>query len=207
MNLEKAFREAARAASGAVEAAMEKYRLGHVTDEDDLTGVLIGRLDAEFDRSYGGINWSSSILRHRKGIAAQEKQAGADMLIHVSLETPSLTYSKGILVQAKRVERDEKMTEAGHKELMAQCKKMLNVTPASFVFDYSTAGMRCGSAIRVSGSGSRDLYSSCHLTPYRFFLELFRCTTGDTNITSPRFDDLKIPTGLHLAGRIPEENL
>jgi hypothetical protein len=93
--LDKAFRQAAHAADRAVSAAMEKYANRHVTDEDDITGVLIGRLDAAFDEDIGGINWSSSILRHRKGVAAQEKMAGADMLIHVSIKTPQLTYSKG----------------------------------------------------------------------------------------------------------------
>ncbi|WP_227636006.1 hypothetical protein [Klebsiella michiganensis] len=99
--LEQAFQEAAHAADRAVRAAMQKYSNGLVTDEDDITGALIGRLDAAFDEKIGGITWSSSILRHRKGAAAQEKRAGADMLFHVSIETPQLTYSKGVLIQSK----------------------------------------------------------------------------------------------------------
>lgn len=204
MSLEKAFQEAARAASDAVAAAMSKYQAGTVTDEDDLTGVLIGRLDAAFDQDYGGVNWSSSILRHRKGVAAQEKKVGADMIIHVSLETPGLRYSKGILVQAKRVEPKSLMSANEHTELISQCQKMLNVSPAAFVFDYTTGGMRCASATRIAGSTSRDIYSSCNLTPYRFFLELFRCTTGDPKITSSKFDELKLPFGLHLKGHLPQ---
>ena len=75
MDLEQSFRTAARAAEAATSAAMEKYRHGHVTDEDDLTGILIGRLDSAFDhrndsKNYGDIEWSSTILRHRRGIAA-----------------------------------------------------------------------------------------------------------------------------------------
>lgn len=89
--LEEAFREAAHAADRAVSAAMQKYANGLVTDEDDITGALIGRLDSVFDEKIGGITWSSAILRHRKGVAAQEKKAGADMLFHVSIRTPQLT--------------------------------------------------------------------------------------------------------------------
>lgn len=137
ISLEEAFREAAHAANRAVEAAMQKYADDLVTDEDDITGALIGRLDAAFDGRIGGINWSSSILRHRKGVAAQEKKAGADMLFHVSIKTPQLTYSKGVLIQSKRIDAGVAMTVAGHKELVGQCDKMLDITPASFVFNYT----------------------------------------------------------------------
>ena len=134
---------------------MRKYRRGGVTDEDDLTGILVGRLDAAFDspdaEHLGGIKWSSSILRHRRGIASQEGSVGADLLIHVSLDTPSLKYSKGVLVQAKRVEPGDLLSNAEHNSLLAQCKKMLAVSPASFVFDYTRTEMRCESGHARSG--------------------------------------------------------
>lgn len=200
--LEEAFRQAAHAADRAVSAAMEKYAYGHVTDEDDITGVLIGRLDAAFDENIGGINWTSSVLRHRKGVAAQEKRVGADMLIHVSIKTPQLTYSKGVLIQSKKVDDGVEMTVGSHKELLSQCDKMLNITPDSFVFNYTKSGMRCASANRIAGTSSRILNDSCNLTSYRFFLELFRCTTGDRRITSAKFDDLQIPQGIAIKGTI-----
>jgi len=201
-SLEEAFREAAHAADRAVHAAMQKYADGLVTDEDDITGALIGRLDAAFDDRIGGVSWSSSILRHRKGVAAQEKKAGADMLIHVAINTPQLTYSKGVLIQSKRIDDGAAMTVAGHKELVDQCDKMLNITPASFVFNYTKSEMRCASANRIAGASNRILNNSCNLTSYRFFLELFRCTTGDRNITSAKFDGLKIPQGVAIKGTI-----
>lgn len=199
-HFEEDFRNAAHAADRAVNAAMQKYADGLVTDEDDITGALIGRLDSAFDGKIGGITWSSAILRHRKGIAAQEKKAGADILLHVSIKTPQLTYSKGVLIQSKRVDEDAEMTATRHKELIGQCNKMLDITPASFVFNYTKSGMRCASATKVAGSRSRMLNQSCNLTSYRFFLELFRCTTGDRKITSAKFDDLQIPKGVALTG-------
>ena len=201
-SLEQAFREAARAADRAVNASMQKYADGLTTDEDDITGVLIGRLDAAFDGEIGGFTWSSSILRHRKGVAAQEKKAGADMLFHVSIKTPQLTYSKGVLIQSKRIDESIAMTANGHKELLGQCEKMLDITPASFVFNYTKSGMRCASAMKIAGASSRVLSDSCNLTSYRFFLELFRCTTGDRNITSAKFDDLQIPQGIAIKGTL-----
>lgn len=202
ISLEQAFREAAHAADRAVSAAMLKYADGLVTDEDDITGALIGRLDAAFDEKIGGVTWSSSILRHRKGVAAQEKKVGADMLFHVSIKTPQLTYSKGVLIQSKRIDEGVEMTLNGHKELLSQCDKMLDITPASFVFNYTKSGMRCASATKIAGASSRVLNDSCNLTSYRFFLELFRCTTGDRSITSAKFDDLQIPKGIAIKGRM-----
>ncbi|EJD6581709.1 hypothetical protein AB7185_15305 [Providencia rettgeri] len=200
--LEQAFQKAAHAADRAVSAAMLKYSNGLVTDEDDITGALIGRLDAAFDDKIGDITWSSSILRHRKGIAAQEKKAGADMLFHVSINTPQLTYSKGVLIQSKRIHKGIAMTVDGHNELLSQCDKMLNITPASFIFNYTKSEMRCASATKIAGASSRVLYDSCNLTSYRFFLELFRCTTGDPKITSAKFDDLQIPQGIAIKGTL-----
>lgn len=201
MNFEQEFHIAAHAADAAVTAAMKKYRDGNVTDEDDITGILVGRLDAAFDDLNSSVKWSSSILRHRKGIAAEEKAAGADLIIHVAINTPALTYSKGVLIQAKRVEDGELMPKAQHNDLIKQCKKMLKISPASFVFDYTKGSMRCASATKIVGSPSRALHASCNLTSFRFFLELFRCTTGDPNINSARYDELAAPTVLEISGK------
>lgn len=197
---ENQFKAAAHFAEMAVEAAMYKYKRGEVTDEDDLTGVLIGRLDAVFDNAtIDGLVWSASILRHRKGIAAQEKAIGADMLIHFSIDTTLDTYSKGVLIQAKRMEPEVAMTSTGHKELIEQCNKMLAVTPAAFVFDYALGQMRCASATKIAGSKNKVLFEACNMTPYRFFYDLFRCPIGDKNITSALYSDLKVPIVLSLA--------
>jgi hypothetical protein len=39
-----------------------------------------------------------------------------------------------------------------YDELVEQCEKMLSRTAASFVFDYSFNGMRCGAASAIVGS-------------------------------------------------------
>lgn len=199
---EEDIREAARVADRAVNRAMAKYGSGHVTDEDDLTGVLIGNLDSELDGRIGSLTWSTAILRHRKGVAAEEAKIGADMVIHVRFKTPDLTYSKGVLVQAKRVEPGVPMTAADHKELLAQCGKMLGVTPAAFVFDYARGSMRCASASRIAGTRSRVLYEECSWTSYRFFLELFRCPVGDPRLTSALVRDLPVPVVLEIKATI-----
>ncbi|MDP3460171.1 MAG: hypothetical protein Q8S09_12945 [Hyphomonas sp.] len=198
MGFDDAMRAAAKTADKAVGRAMYKYSQGLVTDEDDLTGVLVGNLDAEFDKKIAGIQWSSSILRHRKGIAAEEKRIGADLIIHVTLKTPIQSYSKAVLIQAKRHEPGNRMKTAEQTELTNQCKKMLAITPAAFVFDYTTRDMRCGSASKIFGSTNKDLYGACCWTSYRFFLELFRSPIGDPRLTSALVKDLPVPLTLNL---------
>ena len=127
VSFENSLRMAARRADTAVNRAMEKYRLGLVTDEDDLTGVLVGNLDTELEGKIGGLTWTTSILRHRRGVASEEGAIGADIVIHVSLKTPTQNYSKGVLVQAKRIEPHRKMDKKGHGKLIKQCGKMLSV--------------------------------------------------------------------------------
>jgi hypothetical protein len=196
VDFEEAIRQAAKRADRAVNRAMAKYGHGLVTDEDDLTGVLVGNLDSELQGKIGGLTWVTSVVRHRKGIAAEERAIGADLIIHVSFQTPQRAYSKGVLVQAKRVEPETAMDRTQHKELVEQCDKMLAVTPSAFVFDYAKGSMRCASASRIAGTTNRVLYGECSWTSYRFFLELFRCPIGDPRLASAYVSDLPVPTSL-----------
>ena len=190
MTFEEATREAAHAAHHAVTKAMEPVRWGVRVDEDDLTGVLVGRIGAALDGEIGGLQWKCSILRHRRGRAAEEKKFGADLLMHVTMNTPSQKYSKGVLVQAKKVGPDRNMTTREKQELNDQCQKMLKFTPAAFVFDYGNGRLRCGPASRIVGASSHDLYRTCGWTSYRFFLEYFRSPIGDPRIKGPFVKDI-----------------
>ncbi|WP_298705808.1 hypothetical protein [Variovorax gossypii] len=202
MNLEQVFRDVAHRADAAVTETMTAYSHGHYEDEDDITAALAGSLRAHISMQGGPVRWSGKVMRHRSGRAAEEKNTGADLLIHVALDTPALKYSKGVLVQAKRNEPGVSMSNGEHARLLAQCGKMLSITSAAYVFNFSKGKMRCGSATVVQGS-SNDLIAALPLTPYRFFLDLFRCATGDQEITSHRYDDLKIPTAILIQGAVP----
>jgi hypothetical protein len=198
VTFEEATREAALAAGNAATKATERVRLGRAVDEDDLTGILVGRLDAALEGQIGGLKWDCTILRHRSGKAAEEKTYGADLLIHVEMNTPTQTYSKGVLLQTKKFGPDRKMTVQERNALLAQCHKMLKTTPAAFVIDYGNGSARCGSASRIAGATSFNLYSLCGWTPYRFFLELFRSPVGDPRITSALVHDLPAEWGLKI---------
>lgn len=193
MNFDDSMRKAAKRANEAVGRAILKYRRGEVTDEDDLTGVLVGNLDASLVGSIGGLTWTTSVVRHRKGKASEETQIGADIVIHVDLKTPERKFSKGVLIQAKRIEPDVQMSGADHARLVNQCKKMLHISTEAFVLDYTKNGVRFGSALKISGTKNRNLHGECPWTSYRFFLDLFQCSVGDPRFTSALVSKLPVP--------------
>jgi len=159
---------------------------------------LVGSLKSALSGQIGGLQWSASVTRHRRGIAAEESRTGADLVIHVRLDTPTQKYSKGVLVQAKRFEPFEAMNRVEQRDLHDQCGKMLAITPSAFVFNYMKSGMRCGAATRISGAANRNVPSLCSWTSYRFFWELFRCPVGDPRLTSALVGDLPVPTVLNI---------
>jgi hypothetical protein len=193
LSFEDDIRAAARRAQAAVDRTIEKYASGFVTDEDDMSGVLAGNLDAELQGKIAGLTWTTSIVRHRRGIAAEEKAIGADLVIHMRLNTRQRSYSKGVLIQAKRYDYNELITPAKHKDVSDDCSKMLAITASAFIFNYGRNELRCGSASRIRGTVGLPLHRECEWTSYRFFLELFRCPIGDVNITSAKVSDLPAP--------------
>ena len=145
------------------------------------------------------MTWDASILRNGKGSAGEERDIGADILLTFRLDTPTHKLSKGVLIQAKRVARDDFLTPAGLKNLKKQCNDMLAVSPASFVFDYTRGAFRCASATKVAGMEDRDLFGNCDWTSYRFFREFFRCPVGDSRIGSAMVKELPTPFALALS--------
>lgn len=198
MTFEEAMREAAKAADQAVTFAMRKYRRGGAVDEPEITGVLVGELDAALRGEIGGLKWESTIVRNGSGTAAEEKRTGADLLIHVSLETPTETYSKGVLVQAKRAEPDQELSAGELARLQTQCSTMIGHTASAWVFSYARNSMRCGPATRFTASTDGRIHRRCTWTSYRFFLELFRCPVGDPKIASAEVKALPVPNVIQL---------
>ena len=184
-----AIREAARRAETAANEAIAAHKDETLPYEPHITDGLAVLLRNALNGQIKGLTWSSHVMKDASGAGAEEDQTGADLVVHVAFNSPELTYSKGVLIQAKRVEPHVAMSSSLHDELVAQCEKMLSRTPASFVFDYALDGMRCGPASAIVGSNNKFLYDQCIWTPYRFFLELFRCPIGDPRITSAKVEE------------------
>ena len=184
--------EAAHVAAEATRFAMLEMASGRVYDEDDVTGALVGELNAALRSMIGSFKWQAKILRHRRGKAAEELKYGADLLLHVDTQTPGRSFKKGVLIQAKKVEPDALMSRAEHERLQGQCETMLSHTPASYIFDYAESGVRVSSANKVSGLADRHLHSNCEWTAYRFFYEFFRCPVGDRDVTTTHIGGKRI---------------
>lgn len=198
MDFSETMAVAAHVAASAVHETMRQHRLGHIVDEDDITPDLLATLRTRVNGPIGGLTWTSSVVRHRRGIAAEEATIGADMVICVRLDTSTEKYAKGVLVQAKRVGPGAVLSKSQLNNLKEQCNRMLTISPSSFVFDYSPYGMRVGAASRIAGTAEVDMSAICGWTPYRFFLELFRCPVGDPRLKSSLVSDLPLPQ-LHIS--------
>jgi hypothetical protein len=198
-SFDDAMRKAAHIAANATKAAMQEMAAGNVTDEDDVTGVLVGELNAALRGYIGGFTWGAKILRHRKGVAAEEKAVGADILLHISTRGIGREYDKGVLVQSKKLNRGEMLSKSELGRLQSQCEDMLSHSPASFVFDYSMSGVRATSANKIRKTDARDLYANCELTAFRFFFDFFRCTTGDRDVNANMVESIMATLGKDLA--------
>jgi hypothetical protein len=54
---------------------MSKYDSGGAIDEPEITAVLVDRLDVAFEgQQIAGLTWQSTIVRHGKGTAAEDKE-------------------------------------------------------------------------------------------------------------------------------------
>jgi len=201
LNLKKAISAAARVAQDAVDDMISQYSEGLTTDEDDLTGILVGALRVRLNGQIEGLSWQASILRHRAGIAAEEKRVGADMILHISLDTEEKKFSKGVLIQAKRTDPHKRLTPKEQQDLKDQCRKMRRYSNASFVFNYSKNLMRCGSALGVESSTDIKLSQDLPVSSLDFFKKFFECTIGDPSLTSAHVSDLPVPYAVFLKAR------
>jgi hypothetical protein len=188
----EAFREAADIADRAATQTIAGYRDDTLPYETNITDGLALSLRTALHREISGLSWSAHVMKSVRGSGAEESETGADLLIHVSFSSPELSYSKGALIQAKRVEPRKLLQTDAHKELVVQCRKMLSITAASFVFDYTLHGVRCGAASVIIESNNKSLYDLCVWSPHKFFFELFRCHIGDPSITSAKAKELPV---------------
>jgi hypothetical protein len=193
---------AAARARDAAQLTMAFARDGLLSDEPDITSSLVTNLQRNFSNArFAGLRWSAKVVPHHSGRSAHEKRIGADILIHVTLDTPNYKYSKGAMVQAKRFREDATNLSADELgELTSQCRRMLSYSPAAFVFYYGKDTISCASATLVAGTTERNLARVCHWSAHRFFLELFRCPIGDPRMTSATAADLQIPLAIEIQG-------
>jgi hypothetical protein len=153
---------------------------GRAEQEPAVTDRMIASIEAEFDTpERNRFYWSAKTLTDR-GRGSQESKYGADFLGVLRINIDGFRITKGFLAQAKLAYRN---SSADQQALASQCRKMLTLSPTSFVFVYSEDDFRVIPAISVlAGSGSIQGHYTRGIR--RFFEEHIECFIGDSNISA-----------------------
>ena len=154
--------------------------------------ALSGKVDfSPSSVSSSHIVWKARSMRTGRGIAAEEKRHGADLLGVLDLNLFDYRAKKGFLAQAKRAEPRQPFSRPEWERLQTQCETMLLRTPKSYVWAYSkSSGIRVFSANAVLALKSRaivDLYSRSVSTFFAAHIESF---VGDRRLNCTKIETL-----------------
>lgn len=187
---------------GAIEDRVERVSASlHHADDLSYSSAPMEAIDTNSkdrvqSRAYGPISWKARTLRTGRGIAAEEKRHGADLMGILNLNLIDYRVKKGFLAQAKRAEPNQLFTRKEWNRLCLQCDIMLCRTSQSFVWIYSRAmGIRIFSANAVVALRSRnifDLYSRSVSNFFEYHIESF---FGDRRLNSTDIKNLDVLAG------------
>ncbi|WP_285540871.1 hypothetical protein [Brucella sp. NBRC 12950] len=117
-------------------------------------------------------------------LRSEENLSGADMLFGFRGEINGEVVDKALIVQAKLWNGEGPFLglpkgKENRRELFLQCRRMKEISPASFVFVYSRDGIRCYDADDIINKfpDGVDFREGWDFT--LFIKRLFGCTLGD----------------------------
>lgn len=192
----------------AAEEAMSDYSLKLVEQEHHLTDRFLANCQSAVNHSnIGGLRWIAKTFTDR-GPGSQENSIGADFLGSFHVDMPTYSVTKGFLGQAKRVEPSDSYSASSFSELQKQCRKMLDLSAASYVFLYSKeVGVQVIPALSVISARSCNPHELTSKPVKAFFVDHFECFVGDRGIgISPNagveglLQELKVRRALSLSG-------
>lgn len=162
--------------------------VGEMPESDRPLSLTMPRVASQ---SLGGIVWKARTLRTGRGVAAEEKRHGADLMGILDLDLPGYRATKGFLAQAKRAEPGQRFSKPDWDRLCSQCDTMLLRTPASFVWVYSRSrGIRIFSASSVLELESRCIFDLYSRAVSSFFENHIECFIGDRRLDSTNVETL-----------------
>jgi len=168
-----------------------------IPSEPSITDRFLQELESSINRTnqVRGIQFSGITLSYL-GPNADESIVGADFLAVLNIQIPGMSVSKGFLCQAKRSGRGfyinmktrknmgvgfSNRTEFLH--LRQQVRKMLVISPDSFVCIYSNKRFAFTPALSIDGlrygHGSDEVYAK---STRLFFSEFMMCFIGDRQL-------------------------
>jgi hypothetical protein len=197
--------------AGAGDAAVKDLQEGMVEQQPHLTDRLLGRIMQSINGYQSkGVRWSAKTLTDH-GRGAQEKKYGADFVGVLDIDLPEFKVRKGFLAQAKLLISGRMPTHEFNR-LFSQCRQMLELSPAAFVFLQSLEDIRVIPAVTVVGARAPetvfhpDGFYSRSLS--RFYEEHFECFIGDRQINEPserNLENLQARSLQYLAASSSEE--
>lgn len=178
-------REAAQRISQSIEASVQALKEERVEQEPTFTDRMLGRIEQSMEGFQSkGITWSAKTLTSL-GPGSQESIYGADFLGVLSIDIPGYKVSKGFLAQAKLIEKSDNISPKEYERMQDQCKKMLSLSPSSFVFLYSKTAVSIVPAISIVSSIKINPHLLYSRTSSRFYMDHFSSFVGDKKINIP----------------------
>lgn len=185
------------------------YKDREVVDEESFSGELCGRIKEGLrDFKSENFKWQSDVAREDEASArirmrnlskhTEEPRFGADMVMVLHVQKGQRSFSKGVLAQAKRLERDRKMPKRDLARLVRQCQKMLSVSAASIVLLYHRNGVTPVSAAAVVSHETQSLFSIPTWNIETMFFDFAMCWIGDPKIHAS--DQKSLEAIRHLSG-------
>ncbi len=197
-----------RASASIVEEAVDEVHGalldGRIEQEPDFTSRMLQSIELAVNgRTVNGLRWSAKVLTDR-GPGSQEKQYGADFIGVLEIAVPGYRVRKGFLAQAK-LSKSSNMSRAEFDRMIDQCKVMLELSPSSFVFQYTHEGIRVIPTLAVlAASGPEVIFNPDGLYSRRirtFYEQHIECFIGDMRISEPTEHTLAELRARHLLYR------
>jgi hypothetical protein len=155
-----------------------------IEQEPAFTERMLGRISVVLDGyKRHGIIWHAKTLTDR-GPGAQENRLGADFLGALAIDLPQERIRKGFLAQAKLANPWWPLNSTEFVRLQNQAREMLEHSPVSYVFGYSSTTIIVVPASDVVQSDERDLHKYHHRSVASFFEEHLACLIGDFHLTA-----------------------
>jgi len=173
------------AADVAIRDVASRLDAGRIEQEPDFTSQFVAAVQGELRRA-GGEHyvWDLKVLTDR-GRGSQESRYGADLLVVQHIDTDGYRVTKGFLAQAKLEGRRIK-----RQDLVAQCKRMLQATPDSFVFQYGSTGILVASA--SAASAAAGALEELRWKPFsEFLLDFMTSFVGDRRLRAATAEELE----------------
>ncbi|NIM13176.1 MAG: hypothetical protein GTO45_13750 [Candidatus Aminicenantes bacterium] len=183
--------EAVNQMENAARIALDALVSSRIEQEPAFTDRLLGGIEHAMDGfRHEGIIWTAKTFTDR-GHKSQESRIGADFAGVLKLDLARVSLSTGFLAQAKLVDPRDSLSKKEYQRLVSQCRFMLHISPASYVFLYSVSGIQIVPAISLTNAKQRNPYLLYKMTFSQFFEYHLASFIGDYRLGIPSIEAIK----------------